>query len=500
MRHLFILCYAWLISYLKTPFMLSNFTIKLLYIPGFNKLRHFNGMAKGYAEFIRAKKRVPAYADFLKSKGFSCPSFSGLIPNLYEIPFMDKENYIKKYALAERCIDGKIPDKGVVIDESSGSSGAATNWARGKYERKANARMIAFGIHNLFGNSPIFIINAFALGAWATGVNITMSCVKFAKVKSVGPDKIKIENTIHQFGKKHQYVIMGYPPFLKSLVDDAKINWQELNVSFILGGEPMAEEMRDYLLAKGIKKIYSSLGASDLELNLAAENDFTISFRRLLRSNELLRKLVLKYGGALPMVFQYNPADFLIEAKERGELVFTIARTGYVSPKISYNIYDKGHMLQLYELVAICNELGIDDSQLIKPKTDLPILFHYGRADMTVAFYGANISPVDIQEAIYSLPQFVNTIHSFYLDTPEDMQGNKQLVVALEIQENKNDFYINNNDMQQVFFDKLAEINQDFREAKKMLTAPNQTLIVFYPFGEGPFKDADIRIKAKYLN
>ena len=51
------------------------------------------------------------------------------------------------------------------------------------------------------------------LGAWATGVNITISCLKFAKVKSVGPEIDKIENTLNQFGSKHKYLIMGYPPF-----------------------------------------------------------------------------------------------------------------------------------------------------------------------------------------------------------------------------------------------------------------------------------------------
>lgn len=500
MKHLFILCYVWFLRCLKAPLMFSNATIKVLYIPGFNKLRHFNGKAKGYVEFVKAKKKIPAYADFLKLKGFTYSSFSGLIPNLCEIPFMDKENYIKKYELAERCVNGEIPEKGVIIDESSGSSGTATNWARGKYERKMNAKMIEFGMYSLFGNSPIFIINAFALGSWATGVNIAMSCVKFAKIKSVGPDKVKIENTIHHFGKKHRYVIMGYPPFLKSLVDDANIDWQEFDVSFILGGEPMAEEMRDYLLAKGIKKIYSSLGASDLELNLAAENDFTISLRKLLQSNEQLRKRILKYGGALPMVFQYNPADFLIDVKENGELIFTICRPGYISPKINYNIYDKGHVLQVVELKAICNELNIDENELIKPITDLPILFHYGRADMTVAFYGSNISPVDIQETIYSFPQLINAINSFYLHTIDDNDGSKKLVVALELKENKHDLLINIEQAQQDFFAQLALINQDFREAQKMLSFLNQAQIIFHIFKEGPFKDADIRVKAKYLN
>ena len=78
----------------------------------------------------------------------------------------------------------------------------------------------------------------------------------------------------------------------------------------------MSEGMRDYLFQKGIKKAYSSLGASDLELNISAENDFTISLRRLLRSNQSLQSKILKHTGALPMIFQYNPTDFLIESSD----------------------------------------------------------------------------------------------------------------------------------------------------------------------------------------
>ena len=42
---------------------------------------------------------------------------------LSQLPVMTKENYVKKYSIEERCYDGRIPAAGVVIDESSGSSG-----------------------------------------------------------------------------------------------------------------------------------------------------------------------------------------------------------------------------------------------------------------------------------------------------------------------------------------------------------------------------------------
>ena len=499
MKHYTILLYVLLIRLCKKPFLIFDTTLKLLYLPGYNKLRLFNAAANAYAVFVYAKKKVPAYKFFLQSQGFSTPSFNGIVPSIHEIPFTDKENYVKQFSMEGRCEHGRMPSQSVIIDESSGSSGTATNWARGRKEREINARMIQFGMRNLFGNEPLFIINAFAMGPWATGVNVTMSCSKISTLKSIGPDKIKIENTLLHFGKKHKYIIMGYPPFFKMLIDDAAIDWHAYNVSLIFGGEAMSENMREYLIKKGIKKVYSSYGASDIELNISAENDATISIRKLIESNKELRKKILKYEGAMPMVFQYNPADFFIESSNEGELIITVCRKGYIAPKIRYNIHDKGHVLQMKSFYAMLQELNIDQTKIIKPTTDLPLLFHYGRTDMAVSFFGANISPNDVQETLYNFPELISQINSYTLSANENINGDKELIISLEMQKNKTYDCNNIAKNENVFFEKLSHANQDFREAKKMLKNDNQTKLLLYNFNTGPFKNSDVRIKAKYI-
>jgi phenylacetate-CoA ligase len=142
--------------------------------------------------------------------------------------------------------------------------------------------------------------------------------------------------------------------------------------------------------------------------------------------------------------------------------------------------------------------LKIDKNELLKPSTDLPILLHYGRTDMTVSFFGANISPSDIQETICSLPKLVSIIHSFCLEIIEDTDGNKVLKIALEILP-KVQIPINLKHLKVDFFEQLTIINQDFREAKKMIIDDNQMIITFFDFAKGPFENSDIRIKAKYM-
>jgi phenylacetate-CoA ligase len=478
--------------------MVSDTTLKLRYLPGFNRLRLFNARARAGAQFLLACKKVPAYRQFLLRGNFSAIPFKGLLPDMSEVPVTNKANYVNAFEIDQRCINGRLPDEGVIIDESSGSSGMPTNWVRGKKETKINHRLIKFGLHNLLGTAPVFVINTFALGAWATGMNITISCLKFSKIKSTGPDAVKIINTLKHFGAGHHYVIMGYPPFLKRLIDSSDVDWRQYHITLIFGGESMTEGMRDYLLNKGIKSIYSSFGASDLELNIANENDFTISLRRLVRQNAGLKNELVKYPGALPMIFQFNPADFWIDSNEQGELIFTISRPGYIAPKIRYNIYDKGYVVLMAEAIKTLKRFGLYD-QVSPPKTDLPLLFHFGRADMTVSFFGSNISPTDIQEVVFMIPKLAGHTNSFYLETTEDDRSDKQLVVSLELLENTGtDIFDDNLSLTDEFFGCLAKINQDFN-ASYVMAVGNKPVLKLYKYGEGPFENGDVRIKTRYI-
>jgi len=119
---------------------------------------------------------------------------------------------------------------------------------------------------------------------------------------------------------------------------------------------------------------------------------------------------------------------------------------------------------------------------------------------MTVSFFGSNIGPTDIQEVIYSLPELSKVVNSYNLAVNEDNEGNKKLVISLEVQKGNSHQQLNFNKIQNDFFENLAKINQDFREARKMLPDNNLTTICFEDFGSGSFKENDIRIKAKYIN
>ena len=192
-------------------------------------------------------------------------------------------------------------------------------------------------------------------------------------------------------------------------------------------------------------------------------------------------------------------ADFLIEESENGELITTICRPDYIAPKIRYNIHDKGHIIQHSVLYKILKELNLE-KKITPSKTDLPILLHYGRSDMTVSFFGANISPTDIQEVIYLLPDVSKVSNSFALKTIEDEHGDKQLIISIELLKNTKINQLNSKNFKTTFFEKLAEVNQDFKKSNQIANDQNKTQLLFFKYNTGSFADNDIRIKAKYIN
>jgi len=478
----------------------SNTAYLLLFKPGYEAIRWRIGMWKAWRVFDLASKNTPAYQKFLKNAGFSALKISGLTPLLSEIPATDKASYVKKYSIEERCVGGKFPSDGVMIDESSGTSGTPNNWVRGNAERLAVKKALQVALHSIVGKKQVFIINAFALGPWATGMNVSISFVDVAILKSVGPDIKKIENTLNLFGSNYEYVIMGYPPFLKNLVDNAIVNWNKYNIIAVFGGEGLSEGMRDYL-GKYFSKVIGSYGASDLEINIAAENEFTISLRKLMLENEELRNRLVKVDSKnLPMIFQYNPLDYYIESNEQGELIITLCRDSNISPKVRYNIHDTGHVIRYPELLKILKELKIPLSKLEKSFTDLPLLFHYGRSDMAVAFFGCKITPQDIQQTIYSIPKLAKVINSFSMITYEDERVNKKLTLALEFTEGlKIPKNLDEKELAVQLFKKLQEVNQDYREIAGIVPKASTPIVELYEYGKGPFAINDIRLKQNYI-
>lgn len=478
-------------------------THRILLAPGIEPLRWKLGRLRAWRTFERTARTVPAYRQFLAERGFPhrLDTRGGVEAALLTIPEMDKDSYIKRWSIPERCVGGRIPRRGVIVDESSGSSGTPTSWIRGPRERQATRQILQLGYSNTAKSMkhPPFVLNAFSLGAWATGMNVTTSLTDVSMIKSIGPDKNKIIQTMQEFGPNFTYVILSYPPFLKALFDDDRIDWSQYDIVAAFGGEGISEGMRDRILQVA-HSAYGSYGASDLEINLALETDFTVELRRAIAESPELAKRISKRAeyGVLPMVFQFNPFNYLIETNDKGELLVTIARAENLNPRIRYNIHDRGHVLRVSELEPVLKELGY--GRVMKSKLlDLPLLFHYGRSDLSVDFNGAVIGPDSLRDVINAHELLLGIVENHRLISFEDAGGDRQLHLAIQLVEGRDPVGLDAGALAAHVFAELRRANGDFHNA--VLTSDDAMLptLAFYRFREGPFEGDGAKLKNEYV-
>lgn len=461
---------------------------RLLYAPPLlGSRREWLARKRAAAAFYNARRRVPAYRDFLQEHA------AWDVARFEDIPPMDKAGYIKRWPLEMLCQGGALPVRGAVIDESSGSSGAASNWVRGPAERAAARRLIQYAARATFGSDSFVLLNAFALGPWATGMNVSMSLVDRCVLKSIGPDAAKVVASLKLLGPKYRYVITGYPPFLKVLTDSADIDWSAYDICAIVGGEGMSEPLRA-ALNRCFRKTISSFGASDLEINIAVETDFSIALRQAIAADETLGQEI--YGReSLPMIFQYDPLNYYIESDAERNLLITINRLENVSPRIRYNIHDRGVVRSMYDIGAVLRRRGLS---LPSPTVDLPLVFHWGRQDSAVGFYGCKITPEDLQHVILRTPGLGDAVANFALHPYEDERANKQLEIYFEMAENA-PIPEQVDDLREAVLRALALVNQDFRESIRMIPPDRRPVVRLFPFGQSPISGQDIRIKKRYV-
>ena len=443
----------------------------------------------------RAWREVPAYRHFLATNGMKAVG-----DNFQQLPVMNKANYIKAYSTEERCVGGKFLSPGVAIDESSGSSGTPYDWVRGQAERSRTQRTLARILEQMVDSKPRLAINAFSMGAWATGQNMAQALEKHSTVKSTGPDLDKVLHTLEFFGPRFGYFLAGYPPFLKTVVDamlQRNFPIAEYELHGLVGGEAISEELRRYLL-RYFRTCHSGYGASDLEIGVAVETPEAVQIRRLLNDDDDFRHQLLGPGERVPMVFQYNPMCHYLEISEQGDLVVTMNYSKTLSPRIRYNIGDEAKLFTRTELLTRMRELGY--SVAVRPGAvplPLPYLFLYGRRDQTISIMGANIYPADIERALYSQTELAAGLASFMLFVAEDRHGiHPKLCLEWATQDIPG---LPLDQLADQVEENLAKINSDFRNARMESAANTKIELAIYACGTGPFAGKERRIKNRYV-
>ncbi|MGQ3887920.1 phenylacetate--CoA ligase family protein [Legionella sp. CNM-1927-20] len=303
--------------------------------------------------------------------------------------------------------------------------------------------------------------------------------------------KSEIKAIISQLNQERkQVVIAGYPPFLKDLtsyVEQKGYHFQDFLAIGIVGGQAISEAMRDQLISHGFLQIYSSYGASDLDINLGVETEFEIGVRKAIEQYPGLARELYGENKGLPMVFHYDTMNYHVECNENDELIFTCTRNDRSSPRIRYNLGDKGRIYASSDIQALLTKYGV----FCKPKTNLPLIFIWGR-DSTVVFNGANLAFTELERAITDHSELEKMVLKKAFFIQEGSGGTEQLEIWLELDDNLD--LPSKEQMKEyatALLNKLAAINQDFRYQLEKLDLGNPLPAVrFFKRGQSPISEA----------
>lgn len=461
-----------------------------------------------------ATRRVPAYGRFLEEAGVDVGRLFPL-GILRRLPETDKMSYVDRYGMLERCIRGDLPYPGTTIDESSGSTGTPYNWIRSRREREVAHRNIGFFARYAFGTRPLVTINAFSMGAWAAGFNMSLGMMRHGIVKSVGPDLDKILSTLSYLGPRYRFLISGYPPFLKHLLDEGDrrgFPWADYELHALVGGEGMTEELRDVLLTR-FDSVYSGYGATDIEIGMAGESPVSIALRRLARARPDIRRALFGTDSRLPMVFQYNPLIHFLEVNADDEVVCTVSRLDLLSPRVRYNVHDSGGIVDFATARRVLKEHGCDLDRLneapevhgprgplpwAKP-IPLPFLWIHGRRDATISAMGSNIYPEDVEALLYGEPDIARRLDSFMLSVVDDASGTPRPAVALELGDLDGVDDAWRAGVAEKLRTGLAAVNIDYRSSVGEFPEAMLPIITTHAPGTGPFAGDAHRIKQRRI-
>ena len=176
----------------------------------------------------------------------------------------------------------------------------------------------------------------------------------------------------------------------------------------------------------------------------------------------------------------------------------TITRKQNINPRIRYNIHDRGHVMRFKDLEPILQEHGFHS--LISQKfLDLPLVFHYGRSDMSVDFNGAVVAPDGLRDVIFGDAGLIDIVENHRLISYEDADSNKQLHIALQLRQNSKLADVDTKKYYPYVLDELRTLNDDFDHA--IVTSGDAMLptISFYDFRTGPFSEDGKKLKNEYV-
>ncbi len=399
--------------------------------------------------FKKMSTQIPAYKAFLKTNKINSAKISKY-EDLKQVPAVDKGNYFKKYSFAETLWPKAIDKQSMVLTSTSGSTGTPTYFFRGHFLDIQYSVLAEYFLKN-GPKGATLVVDCFGMGVWIGGL-MTYQAFRYAGLRGYpvsiitpGINKDEIFKSIRNLSPHFKNVILtGYPPFIKDVVDEfaaQKIDPKKFNLRLMFAAESFTEAFRDNIAKVGkVKNVYNDTlniyGSAELGA-MAYETPTSILIRRLASKNKALYAELFNHDRKFPTLAQFNPALVSFEVEDGSVLISADS----AAPFMKYRIGDNGGVFTFDEVNSIFNRYGIDLGKEAKKNgvtlIYLPFVYVHERSDFSTTFYGLQVYPQTIKQAI-EVGQIQNVLSGkFTLTNDYDKKGDQQLHVHLECKPGK---------------------------------------------------------------
>jgi phenylacetate-CoA ligase len=452
-------------------------------------------------DLFRAIARdVPAYRSLLAEQKIDPASVTSAA-DFARLPLLDKKNYNRRFSLDELVLGGQLT-RCDFFAVSSGSTGEPTFWPRAQ----ADEFPVAVRFEQVFRDAfrahekRTLAVVCFALGTWVGGM-FTASCMRHLSAKgypvvtATPGNKIdEILRVVQRLGPQfEQTVLLGYPPFLKEVVDAGRsqsLDWSPFKVKLVMAGEVFSETWRDLVAerlggADPLRFGTSIYGTADAGV-LGQETPISIAIRRYLAERPEAAQAM--FGDPrLPTLCQYDPTARYFESLD-GSLAFS----GWNGvPLVRYHIADRGGVLPYESMLQKMRDLGCDPVAAVRasggpePRRQ-PFVWVFGRTDFTVSFFGANVFPETISLGLEQPEIRGRVTGKFVMQVKEGLADDKpRLTIAVELAKDASGDDAFGDAVASAVFAQLRRLNSEF--ANYVPTEFQKPQVTLYPTGHAEY-------------
>lgn len=442
---------------------------------------------------------VPAYKEFLKSLKIEGKNIKN-IEDYKKLPVMDKNTYIRKYPFLD-LIPNRDISQATIISATSGSTGEPFCFPRGA-EQDAQYEYIAeLFLKNSFeiDNKKTLGIIGFGLGIWIGGIFTYKVLNKISEkgydltLMTIGPSIEMYLNALKKMGHNFdQVLIMGYPPFIKDVIDEAKdygIDWKNYNIKILTAAEGYSEKFRDYISEKAflknpLKDTVNIYGTVEMG-TMAHETPITNLIRKIALEKKDIFRAIFPKANKIPTLAQYYPEIIHFE-EVNGEVI----ASGYGSsiPLLRYRFPDMGGVIKFDEMISKLKVAGIDILSEAKKHgientiLHLPFVYVYDRTDHAIILRGANIFAEEIKNALHNDKLHSLITGKFTMIKCEDKKMNNYFEIHVELRKKNQANKKISKMIQEIVVNYLLKINSEFQDQYKSVPKIMTPKIILWPY------------------